>query len=445
MTAIWSTPRARRGISRGNRIGYPTYRAAAVVVLALSLQSSVVPGVLAQAAPTTAPMDAALMLGPGDRINVSVFGQPDLSGDHTLDSHGNIMLAIGGTIRAANLSTAELERKITETLASGYLVRPRVSVRVGELRPVYVLGNVRTGGAVPYRYGMTVLTAVAMASGTSGTQDAMSSRSDILATEERLQVLLDQRVSLRARIARLAAQRDGMTTLDFPSDLLSDNQATRRILDGERAVFEGERAAETRQIKLLLQQMKDSEAEVASIAEQVELARKQLEVINGYLADLGRLVRSGLIERRRVIEMQQEKARLESSIAQLGTQSVRATQVVREAPLRMSDVRASAHQTALVALQEANIRLAEMNTSIEASRDLLVVRRERMETGGTVRTADRTRFQVTRNSADGPRIFIATEATPLQPGDILRVMASPTMRTSDVALDHSSTTDIRRP
>jgi exopolysaccharide production protein ExoF len=169
-----------------------------------------------------------------------------------------------------------------------------------------------------------------------------------------------------------------------------------------------------------------------------------LGFISGYLADLGKLARSGLVERRRVIEMQQEQARLESSVAQLGTQLVRASQLVREAPLRIADVRASARQRALLALQEANTRLAELETGIEASRDLVSVRRERVSSTDLGRTMDRPRFMVTRNGRDGARTIEAQETTALHPGDVLRVRGGFGTQISGTALDRPSTTDSRR-
>lgn len=157
-----------------------------------------------------------LLLGPGDRIDVTVFGNPDLSGDRTVDGQGNIRLPMGDAIAAANVTPAELEKSITAALADGYIIEPRVSVRVAEYRPVYVLGNVRSAGAVAYHYGMTVLTAIALAGGSSSSQDTAGLRSDLLEAEQREQVLLNQRTALAARTIRLAAERDDAATLNFP-------------------------------------------------------------------------------------------------------------------------------------------------------------------------------------------------------------------------------------
>ena len=68
-------------------------------------------------------------------------------------------------LRAIGLSTAQLETSITETLAAGYILDPRVSVEVINYRPFYILGEVGTPGEYPYTNGLTVQNAVAAAGG----------------------------------------------------------------------------------------------------------------------------------------------------------------------------------------------------------------------------------------------------------------------------------------
>jgi polysaccharide export outer membrane protein len=380
-----------------------------------------------------------LKLGPGDRVNITVFAQPDLTGDHTLDSQGNIELPIGGRIAAFSLTTAQLEQKITETLADGYIIRPSVSVRISELRPVYVLGDVHSAGAVAYRYGMSALIAIAMAGGSAYTQDSMAVRGDLLETEERLEVMRGQRTALRTRIVRLAAQRDGVASLAFPSNLQNGTPASLELLAGERAVFASEHDEEARQVALLAQQVADAKTEVASIAEQLRLAHQQSDSLSSYLIDLEKLARSGLVERRRVVDLQQEQARIQANVVQLGTQAVRAAQIIQEAPLRMSDARAAARRHALLSLQEANTRLAELDTGIEAARKLVAVRQQRVGAGDLARATDRQRLQVTRAGPDGSRTFEVQETTALLPGDIVRVSGGPDTRVFDTVLDQPPT------
>ena len=104
-------------------------------------------------------------LGAGDMINITVYGEEDLSRkNYRLPDSGQIMFPFG-EVRALGLSIAELEMRIADGLRGGYLVNPRVSVSIEEYRPFFINGQVATPGAYPYKSGLTVRMAVSIAGG----------------------------------------------------------------------------------------------------------------------------------------------------------------------------------------------------------------------------------------------------------------------------------------
>lgn len=108
---------------------------------------------------------SAYTLGPSDRLRVTVFGHPDLSGEFEIDGTGAISLPLIGQVAAAGLSTQVLEGTIAARLADGYVLDPRVSAEVINYRPYYILGEVGRPGEYPYAAGLTVQNAVAAAGG----------------------------------------------------------------------------------------------------------------------------------------------------------------------------------------------------------------------------------------------------------------------------------------
>jgi len=106
-------------------------------------------------------------LGSSDRLRVTVFGHPDLSGEFEVDGTGAISLPLIGQTAAVGLATTELEQSIAASLANGYVLSPRVSVEVINYRPFYILGEVGRPGEYPYTNGLTVQNAVAAAGGFS--------------------------------------------------------------------------------------------------------------------------------------------------------------------------------------------------------------------------------------------------------------------------------------
>lgn len=109
---------------------------------------------------------SAYRLGPDDQLRVTVFNDPRLTGEFRVSDSGALALPLVGTVRAAGLTTAELERGIEREMQRKNLFRdPSVAVQVTQYRPIFVLGMVERGGQFPYQPGMNVLTAVAVAGG----------------------------------------------------------------------------------------------------------------------------------------------------------------------------------------------------------------------------------------------------------------------------------------
>lgn len=101
----------------------------------------------------------------GEKIKVTVFGEDKLSGDYDIDPGGFISLPLAGTVQAAGLTKAELEQELTKKFRSQYLKSPKVTVEIAAFRPFYVLGEVARPGEYPFKSGLNVLSAIAIAGG----------------------------------------------------------------------------------------------------------------------------------------------------------------------------------------------------------------------------------------------------------------------------------------
>lgn len=132
-------------------------------------------------------------VGPGDKIKLTVFNEPDLSGPFELTTQGTLTLPLIGDIPARGRTVSELTAEISNRLSQGYLRNPKVSVEILNYRPIYVHGEVRSGGEFPFKQGLTLRDAVAKAGG----------------------------YTYRATTSHVLITRDGMGTelrIDLPSD-----------------------------------------------------------------------------------------------------------------------------------------------------------------------------------------------------------------------------------
>jgi polysaccharide export outer membrane protein len=107
----------------------------------------------------------AYSLRPNDQLRVRVYNEPELSGDYQVDGGGFVSVPLAGQIKAAGLTTGQLERAITSKLVKGLIRDPRVAVQILNYGPFYVHGEVKRAGEYPYRPGQTIMDAIASAGG----------------------------------------------------------------------------------------------------------------------------------------------------------------------------------------------------------------------------------------------------------------------------------------
>lgn len=108
------------------------------------------------------------VIGPLDKLNVSVFGVNELSGDVQADANGQITLPLLGTIAAAGLTPGQLSAAITRGYAR-YVRDPAVTVNIREAtsQTLTVDGQVTEPGIYPVIGNMSLMRAVATAKGAS--------------------------------------------------------------------------------------------------------------------------------------------------------------------------------------------------------------------------------------------------------------------------------------
>jgi polysaccharide export outer membrane protein len=105
-------------------------------------------------------------LGPGDQVRIITFSDEQLTGEFRVDDSGRIAMPLLGPVKAAGLTTSQLENEVAQQLQSRNLYKnPSVAVEVINYRPIFILGEVNRPGQYPYQPGMTVVTAVAVAGG----------------------------------------------------------------------------------------------------------------------------------------------------------------------------------------------------------------------------------------------------------------------------------------
>src|SRR5262245_18169191 len=99
--------------------------------LALGAGAAALTGCASSASPGADPSETAAdyRLGPADQVRITVFNEPELTGQFVVGSQGTIAYPLVGNIRAAGLTVQEFTEALQTALAQ-YVRAPSVSVEV---------------------------------------------------------------------------------------------------------------------------------------------------------------------------------------------------------------------------------------------------------------------------------------------------------------------------
>jgi polysaccharide export outer membrane protein len=139
---------------------------------------------------------AGYRLGAGDKMRIIVFGEPDLSGEFFVDDAGSVDLPLIGDVPAGGATVSEFEQKVVARFSDGYLRDPKVSIEVLNYRPFFIIGEVKNGGEYPYKGGLTVQDAVAIAGGYSYRANERAAFIRRANSDQEIKVDLSQRVPI---------------------------------------------------------------------------------------------------------------------------------------------------------------------------------------------------------------------------------------------------------
>ncbi len=395
------------------------------IIRAITLAVPLLLYVIASFSIVSAQSDASENLDAGDRLTVTVFGQPEMSGVFQVDGDGSVELPIVGAIPVGQLTIREAQKRIESRLADGYILHPAVSIVISERRPVYVVGDVKSPGTFPFRTGSTILNAVAQAGGYGSQAQPVvgAALADYLLSDERVTTLENTKLTLGVRKARLEAQIDGRDSFDPPLLADADIEQTDSTITNERETLQRQRQALQAQLDLLHGQRPRLQNAIGAVEKQIESEKRQQDLVQIQLNDWAKMKEKGLALRVTEVALLREQASIEITMSGFRTELARLSVTMGELDIKIHEIEAADRQRVGNELQEVRTRLNELATMLPSARRVRDVRLQQSETGVSADTLRPThRVVIRRMSKEGVKTVQANDSTPLEPGDIVEVM-----------------------
>jgi len=375
---------------------------------------------------------AEYRLQPGDVVEVSVAGPPDVLRRVAVQLDGSLPIPLAGRVAAAGATLAEVEARIQAVLATKplrsytpdgrellrFVEREQISVAVVEYRPVSITGGVARAGEFPFRPGMTVRHLVAAAGGFGRPEVGPPNETARLNGEYAVAwvALATQQVRL-SRLRAELGEEGGFDPSSLPPSPVPDR--TVELLVQREAEYRATRSTDherektylanaivqaDRQITALTEQQEKEEAGVDADTEELERT-----VV---LRARGMVTQARVIDARRVLLFSSTRA-LQTS-AQLG--SVRRQRGELQRDLERADDKR--RERLLAEMMQENL------PQLATARARLAGIAEQLRVAGLpvpVSEPGEPTFLLVRSGEQGPTVHYATQQTPLQPGDVVDV------------------------
>jgi polysaccharide export outer membrane protein len=317
-------------------------------------------------------------LAPGDQINVTVFGQADLSGDFIIDGGGYVHMPLVGAVPVAALTLQECQQRIIARLGSGLIKRPVVSVRISEFRPVYVLGDVRTPGVYPFRFGLRASAAISLAGGLSTEQfGQLPDKAELLTAAERVETLSAARNAALIRLSRIEAERAEKKTVTPPSleNGEAANAAVAALIQNEQLHLAAAGKAHEEAIKLLQLQRPRLQEQMEAIREEIKATKLQLESTRSFLKAYEKLSGAGYGRGLTQFEFQRQEGQQEATIHRLRADISRLDVTIGDLDIRIQETQRMREMRLMTELRESQTRLQELDVALGSARKMLQLRR----------------------------------------------------------------------
>jgi HlyD family secretion protein len=211
-------------------------------------------------------------------------------------------------------------------------------------------------------------------------------RLDATQAQASLQVLTKQLDEMQARMARLAAERDGFAQIEFSADrsTWSNNNDIRTLLASEESLFKARAGARQSQKDLLQSQAAQLDQQISGFVSQMDSKATQLDLIHGELSGVQDLYDKRLVPLTRLTTLQREAAQIGGERGQLTSAIAETRSKIDASQLQMVRIDQDFRADVVKELNEAQAKEAELAERAIAARDLLNRIEIRAPTSGVV-------------------------------------------------------------
>ena len=198
------------------------------------------------------------------------------------------------------------------------------------------------------------------------------------------QVISNQLDQVRARMARLIAERDGTDAPTLLEGSPTTDPESERLFSSERALFTARSGARHNQKQLLQSNISQLGEEITGIEAQIKSKAAQLTLIAGELQGVQTLYDKQLVPLTRLTALQRQAAQLDGERSQLTSAIAETRSKISQAQLQIVKIDQDLRSEVMKDLRESQDKESELSQRVVAAQDLLDRIEIRAPTAGVV-------------------------------------------------------------
>jgi HlyD family secretion protein len=188
-----------------------------------------------------------------------------------------------------------------------------------------------------------------------------------------LAALTGQLWDAKAREARLLAERDELTAISFPADLLAakDDPTVAAALNGQQKIFDTRRSLQESKIAAIHERINQVNQEIAGHQAEVTAFQERTKLLQEEIAGVQQLVSKGLERKPHLLQLQRDLAEMDGKRADTLAQIAKAKQIIAESEIDILSLKNDRQKDVADELRETQKKRHELEEQVQAATDVL--------------------------------------------------------------------------
>ncbi|KUJ91915.1 MAG: type I secretion membrane fusion protein [Pseudomonas sp. 63_8] len=184
-------------------------------------------------------------------------------------------------------------------------------------------------------------------------------------------MITSQLIAAQAMEARLRAERDDLSQIDFSGMLESNSQRAREAREGETQVFNARRGSRLGEVSVLEKRISQLHEQIRGLESMISTKRSLEKSYQDEIGELTELLAEGFVDKQRLLDQQRRLDMLRTEIADHGSQITKTKLQISETELQIVQLNKDFSSDVVAQLAETQTRVFDLQERLSALEERL--------------------------------------------------------------------------